>query len=203
MGIFDVNASDLIESIGEDFSQNKSIKKPSFIEYVKTGANRQRSPLNKDWFYSRMASVLYRVYKDGPVGTESLRTYYGGKKNRGVKPEHFMKASGKILRLCLQELEKLGFVKKAKKGRVITGSGEKFLIEKSKHVDSFVESRKELLKKMAEEKVERMKYVDMRRKQREDLRRIAGKPIAASTEKKPSSAQKADAKAEDKAQGKK
>ncbi len=29
------------------------------------------------------------------VGTERLRTYYGGKKNRGVKPEHQYKASGK------------------------------------------------------------------------------------------------------------
>ncbi len=203
MGIFDVNASDLIESIAEDLGRNKSIKKPAFTEYVKTGANRERAPLKKEWFFLRMSSILYRVYKDGPVGTESLRTYYGGKKNRGVKPEHFMKASGKILRLCLQELEKQGYVKKSKKGRVITGNGEKFLIEKSKHVNAFLENKNELSKKLREDKVERMKFTEIRRKQREDLRRIAGKPIAPSTEKSSASSKTSDGKASEKTQGKK
>lgn len=130
MGIYDVPAGMLIEEAAKDFKSR--VKKPAFADWAKTGPHRERAPNNLEWFFTRMASVLYRTYKEGNLGTGRLRVYYGGRKNRGVRPEKKVKASGKILRVCLQMLEKEGLVKKEKKGRVITGKGEKFLSDKAK-----------------------------------------------------------------------
>ena len=75
--------------------------------------------------------MLFRSYTLGPIGVSKLRSHYGGKKNRGYKPEHFYKGSGNIIRKVIQQLEKEGFVKtdlKSKhKGRLITAKGKKFL----------------------------------------------------------------------------
>ena len=131
MGIYDVPAAMLIEELAKDFKAK--VKKPSFTEFAKTGAHKERAPNNPDWFYTRMGSVLYRTYKDGITGTGKLRTYYGGRKNRGVRPEKKMKASGKVIRTCLQLLEKEGLLTKEKKGRKVSAKGEKLLFAKAKN----------------------------------------------------------------------
>jgi small subunit ribosomal protein S19e len=131
MGIYDVPAAHLIEEtagklIGE-------FEEPEFTGYVKTGMHRERAPQRKDWFYVRSASILYRAYKNGVIGTERLRSYYGGKRNRGLKTEHQYKSSGKVIRTVLQKLESAGYLEKAEpKGRKITGKGIKLLNEMSK-----------------------------------------------------------------------
>jgi len=133
LGIFDVPAVELIEAVAADIKKSGNYKEPAWTLFAKSGRHRERAPQRKDWWFMRCASILYRVYKDGPVGTESLRSYYGGKRNRGVKPHHFFKASGKVIRTCLQALEKDGLIKKAKpKGREIAAKGEKFLNVKAK-----------------------------------------------------------------------
>ncbi|MDO8528528.1 MAG: 40S ribosomal protein S19, partial [Nanoarchaeota archaeon] len=63
------------------------------------------------------------------------RTRYGSKKNRGMKPERFVKAGGKILRVILQQSDKAGFTEKVKDnkvlrtraGRKLTSKGREFL----------------------------------------------------------------------------
>lgn len=133
MGIFDVPATELIEAVAAELKKSPVFKEPVWTLFVKSGRHRERQPQRRDWWQMRCASILFRVFKDGPVGTESLRTYYGGKRNRGVKPHHFSKASGKVIRSCLQALEKDGLIKKAKpKGRQIAPKGEKFLNAKAK-----------------------------------------------------------------------
>lgn len=141
VSVYDVHPELLIQETAKDLKEKFKVAKPAFADFVKTGVNKERAPASPDWYYVRMASILRRVYVDGPVGVESLRTYYGGRKARGSKPHEFRKASGKIIRLCLQELEKLGFLEKDKNkdGRKITGKGEKFLNEKSKFADSITE----------------------------------------------------------------
>jgi len=125
----DVPAQIMIAEIAKDLKNNKKVLAPDFAKFVKTGSNREKAPQDKDWWYVRMASILRKVAINDKTTVNSLRTYYGGKKNRGVKPEIFKKAGGKIIRVCLQDLEKLGFVTKSaeKKGRVITPQGQKYL----------------------------------------------------------------------------
>jgi small subunit ribosomal protein S19e len=122
----------LIEKLSEELKKNENIKPPDWSKYVKTGVSTERPPLQDDWWFLRSASVLRKVYTNGPVGVQRLRTSYGGRRKmpHGKKVSHHRKAGGKIIRLILQQLENAGYVKKVekpKKGRVITSKGQKLL----------------------------------------------------------------------------
>jgi len=142
LGIYDVPAAELIKEVAKDLKQR--VKAPEWTRFVKTGSHVERAPNNPDWFFVRNASILYRIYREGPLGTGSLRTYYGGRKNRGKAPERKRKAGGKVIRVCLQTLEKDGLIKKDKKGRAITGKGMKYLNEKAKEVKVVLEAAKKI-----------------------------------------------------------
>jgi small subunit ribosomal protein S19e len=82
--------------------------------------------------------VLKQIYKKKVLGVNRLRTKYGSKKNRGFKPERFVKAGGKIIRTILQQADKAGFtesvkdlrgVKEKRMGRKLTEKGRKFMEE--------------------------------------------------------------------------
>ena len=125
--VFDVPADLLIEKVAEEFKSNDKINSPAWSNFVKTGVHKERKPENADWWYIRTASIIRRVYMDGPVGVISLRTFYGGKKDRGVRPEVFRKGSGSIVRTALKQLEDAGFVEKVEGGRVVSPAGRSFL----------------------------------------------------------------------------
>jgi len=126
----DVDPQKFIEVCKEELKKIEVIKPPEWAKFVKTGTHKKFPPEQEDWWYIRAASILRRIYLDGPVGVERLRTYYGGRKDRGHKPEKFKKGSGSIIRKCLQQLEAAGLVKKSegtKKGRIVTEEGKKFI----------------------------------------------------------------------------
>ena len=125
--VFDVPADLLINKVSEEFKNNDKIEAPAWSDFVRTGVHKERKPENEDWWFIRTASIIRRVYIDGPVGVESLRTFYGGKKDRGVRPEKFKKGSGAIIRNALHQLEDAGYVEKVEGGRVVTPSGRSFL----------------------------------------------------------------------------
>ncbi len=125
--IYDVPADSLINEIAKEFKENKKIKEPEWAKFIKTGVHKERRPENPDWWYVRCASILRRVYIDGPVGINSLKTYYGGKKDRGTSPEKFRQGSGAVIRGALHQLEAAGFVKKVGEGRLVTPEGKSFL----------------------------------------------------------------------------
>ncbi len=154
--IYDVDQSELVEKAAEELKKVEDIKPAEWALFVKTGAGRERAPADKNWWYKRAASVLRLVYKLGPIGVEKLRTKYGGKKNRGMKPEKFYKASGNILRKILQQLEKAGFVKKDEiksyKGRVVTPKGRSFLDKIASKIANFNKPKQA---KKSEEKLQK------------------------------------------------
>ena len=82
--VFDVPADLLIEKVAEELKENDKIESPAWSNFVRTGVHKERKPENPDWWFIRTASIIRRVYIDGPVGVSSLRTFYGGKKDRGV-----------------------------------------------------------------------------------------------------------------------
>ncbi len=129
--IFDHDQSRVVKALAEGLKS--LIKPPEWAGFVKTGVHKERPPENPDWWFLRAGSVLRKVYLLGPIGVSKLRRFYGGRKNRGVKPEHFFKGSGKIVRTILQQFESLGFVeqtvKAGHKGRVVTKKGEAFIQE--------------------------------------------------------------------------
>ncbi len=125
--VYDVPPDMLIQRVAERLKEMEEIKPPEWAVFVKTGVHKERSPEQDDWWYVRAAAILRKVYINQPVGIERLRTAYGGRKNRGVKPEKFRKGSGSIIRKVLQQLESAGLVKKTDKGRVVTPQGKALL----------------------------------------------------------------------------
>ena len=129
--IYDIDPQKLIEKVASELKKNSEIVPPEWAPFVKTGVSRQRAPENADWWFIRSAAILRTIYKEGVVGTSKLRSKYGGKQNRGRKPEKFKKSSGNIIRKILQQLEKAGLVMKEEKanskGRKITPAGQKLL----------------------------------------------------------------------------
>jgi len=125
----DVPADKLIAKLKEELKQVKEIQPPEWIYFVKSGVHRERPSQQEDFWYIRSASVLRRIYLDGPVGTERLRSYFGGRKGRGHKPARFRKSSGSIIRKILQQLETAGLTEKNqnKQGRKVSDKGRKFL----------------------------------------------------------------------------
>lgn len=123
----EVPSGKLIDKLKEELKKDENIKPPIWMNFAKSGAQAERPPQQKDFWYIRTASVLRRIYLDGPVGVSRLRTYFGGARKMGYKPSHFKKSSGNILRKIFQQLEKSGFIEKVKNGRKITSKGQKFL----------------------------------------------------------------------------
>jgi small subunit ribosomal protein S19e len=128
----------LIRKLAEELKKVDAIKAPDWAAFVKTGMHAERPPTQKDWWQTRAAAVLLSVDRLGPVGVQKLRVKYGGKKNRGHKPERFAKGSGNILRKSLQQLEKAGFIKQTvkngHKGRIVTPQGHSFIDKAAKPV---------------------------------------------------------------------
>ena len=128
MPVREVSASALVKRLVEELKKMKELTPPEWSHFTKTGTHKERPPEQPDWWYTRAASLLRRIFIDGPVGVQRLRSYYGGRKKRGVPPEHFRKASGKILRTILQQLEKAGLVIKTERGgRKLTAKGVNML----------------------------------------------------------------------------
>ena len=117
MSIYDVDPNELIEKIAEELKKIEVIKPEPWASYVKTGVHKERSPQRSDWWYVRAASILRKLVRYQPIGVSKLKRKYGGRKNRGVKPDHFYKASGSIIRKILQQLEKAELVENQKKGK--------------------------------------------------------------------------------------
>lgn len=131
MSIYDVDTNELLEKAAEALKKVEAVKMPKWATFVKTGPGKERPPEKPDWWYIRTASILRKIYLKGPIGVSKLRSYYRSKKNRGYKPERVYKASGKITRTILQQLEKANFIKQTEKGihkgRIITPKGKSFL----------------------------------------------------------------------------
>jgi len=143
----DVPADELIRRVARRLKEEyEQIRPPAWAFYAKTGAHKDRPPEDPDWWYVRAASILRKLYKAGePLGIETFRTIYGGRKNRGVKPERFAKAGGNAIRKILQQLEAAGLVAKVPgKGRVITPLGVSLLDRTAKEI------AEELVKKYPE-----------------------------------------------------
>lgn len=133
--IYNLPAQEYNLKLAEALKKVSAFKSPEWVEFVKSGAGKER-PINEpDFWYKRAASILRQIYLNKVVGVNRLRTKYGSKKNRGFQPEEFRRASGKIIRVILQQSDEAGFTEKvkpirgvrARSGRKISERGKKFL----------------------------------------------------------------------------
>jgi small subunit ribosomal protein S19e len=125
--VYDVPADHIIRRVAEELKKRKEITPPAWAAFAKTGVHKEMPPEDPDWWFIRVAAVLRRIYVDGPLGVERMRSFYGGNKNRGSKPNAFRKGSGSILRKSVQQLEAAGLLVHDKTGRKVSPAGMAFL----------------------------------------------------------------------------
>lgn len=122
--------------LAEALKKISEFKQPDWVEFVKSGPSKARPIEDPDFWYKRAASVLRQIYKKKVVGVNRLRTRYGSKKKRGVRPEEFRKSGGKIIRIILQQADQAGLteivkgikgVRGKRPGRQLTEKGKKFM----------------------------------------------------------------------------
>ena len=130
--VYDVPPAKLIEGLKAELKKTSAVKPPEWAAFVKTGADKEKIPEDKDWWYIRSASILCKLYKGGPIGIQGLKRKYAGKKNRGYKPDAVRGASGAVIKHILVQLEGAGFAEKTKRGRIITKEGTS-LLDKISH----------------------------------------------------------------------
>jgi small subunit ribosomal protein S19e len=84
----------------------------------------------------------------GPIGVQRLRSEYGGRLDRGVRPEHAREGGGAIIRNALQQLAAAGLVETlGTKGRVVTSEGRRLLDAVATEIKSELEKQLPELKK--------------------------------------------------------
>lgn len=121
--VYDVPADMLISRLAE-ILKNEDIPPPDWIPFVKTGVHADKPPQDRQWWHTRCASLLRKIYLHGPIGVNGLSKEYGGGKPRGYGAAHHRNAGGAIIRNAIHGLEKLGYVEKAaKKGRIASKQG--------------------------------------------------------------------------------
>ena len=128
--IFAQNPEKFIPALAELLKQLPEFEAPEWATFVKSGSSRERPPALEDFWYTRAASILRQLYIKGVLGVGKLRTKYGSRKDRGGKPDKFRKASGKIIRVILQQAENAGLVEKLDRlqfGRRLTAKGRDLL----------------------------------------------------------------------------
>lgn len=126
MKAWTIPANDVIKQISSELKKNSEIKPPEWVGSVKTGSHAERVPQDEDFWYTRCAALLLSLSKT-PAGVQRLRNKYGGSRGHQVANHHHRKAGGKSIRLAMQQLEKAGFLKKEKTGRVVTPAGLSFM----------------------------------------------------------------------------
>jgi len=145
---YDVPADVLIGKLSGYIKENiKEVTAPEWAAHVKTGSHVERVPQVPDWWYVRTASLLRKLYMNGPVGVQRLRKEYGGRKRKGDAPAHHRKAGGSIIRTSLQQLEKAGLVDKVEKsGRIVSKKGRSLLDAMSTQIKKDLDREKPELK---------------------------------------------------------
>jgi small subunit ribosomal protein S19e len=136
--VYEIEPQQYNLKLAEALKAVPEFKAPEWTEFVKSSPSNERPIEDPDFWYKRAASILKQIYKKNVVGVNRLRTKYGSKKNRGMKPERFVKSGGKIIRTILQQADKAGFTESVKDvrglkvkrmGRKLTDKGRKFMEE--------------------------------------------------------------------------
>jgi len=134
--IYDLPTQEYNLKLAEALKKIPEFEVPEWVQFVKSSPSKERPIDDPDFWHKRAASILRQIYKKRLLGVNRLRTRYGSKKNRGTRPEKFVRAGGKIIRTILQQCDKAGLtemskivkgVRNKKPGRQLTKKGKELL----------------------------------------------------------------------------
>jgi len=146
---FNIPASIYIQRLAKHIKDNvDSVQPPPWSLVAKTSSHTPRQPEDPEWWFTRAASILRKIYIHGPIGIEQLRAEYGGRKRKGNIREHAKKGGGSNIRKILQQLEAAGLIETSKnKGRTITKDGRRTLDKLAAEIQKELEQKQPELKK--------------------------------------------------------
>lgn len=128
--VYRVQAKPLLQAIEDTLKTIEKIELPKNHDLIKTGFGKQYSPQSPDWFYARMAAIVRLMMCKGKVSRHGLAYRYGNRKNRGVRPTSFAKASDFVNLSAIKQLENIEWFNFDKKGGdVITDAAKTILTD--------------------------------------------------------------------------
>merc|ERR1719348_148120 len=147
--MFDTPSNKLISEIATYLEQNDKLTLPKYVDIMKTSSGKENSPQQKNWYYTRTASILRKI----AINTESdldysvderkpkmhkaftqeknltvtkLSSMYGCKKNRGCRPGKKVRSYRSLIVMILKDLEKLNYINN-EKNLTLTNDGQSFI----------------------------------------------------------------------------
>ena len=145
----DVPSARLISALAERIKSLPAVQEPDWARWVKTGSHAERPPANDDWWFTRAASLMRKLYLHGPVGLGDLERAYGGSKALHYYPKHHRDAGGSSIRRILKQLEQAELVAKTPKGRVLSSRGRAMLDKVSAELFASLSQEKKALARYA------------------------------------------------------
>jgi len=144
-----IPAPTFIKHLAKHIKDNiDQVQPPTWATIAKTSSHTQRQPQDPDWWFTRTASILRKIYLHGPIGTQTLRANYGGRKGNKVSREHAKKGGGSNIREIMQQLEAAGLIETIKnKGRTLTKEGRRTLDKLAAQTQEELEKKQPELKK--------------------------------------------------------
>lgn len=134
VNVHDVPSSRLIGALAGQMKELPGMQAPDWAQWAKTGSHAERPPTSPDWWFTRAASIMRKLYLHGPVGLTDLTRAYGGTKALHYNPKHHRDAGGSSIRKIMQQLEQAELVAKTPKGRVLSPKGRSLLDRTSKQI---------------------------------------------------------------------
>ena len=134
VSVYDVPSSKLIGALAGQMKSLPGMQAPEWAQWVKTGSHAERPPENPDWWLTRAASIMRKLYLHGPVGLSDLARAYGGTKALHYNPKHHRDAGGSSIRKIMHQLETAELVSKTPRGRVLSPKGRALLDKASKEI---------------------------------------------------------------------
>ena len=137
----DVPANKFIAAYAAHLKKTQKIKPIDGHEYLKTAFYKDMHPECPDWYYTRAAALARKLYLRPQIGVGRLRHLFGSVRRNGHCANRHGKASGKIIRHALIQLEKAGIITRFKDEqgnvfdeRIVSKEGQKELNEVAKNV---------------------------------------------------------------------
>jgi small subunit ribosomal protein S19e len=149
VSVHDVPSGKLITALAVQMKEVPGVEQPEWSRFVKTGSHAERPPTNSEWWFTRAASLMRKLYLHGPVGLGDLERAYGGSKALKYYPKHHRDAGGSSIRKILKQLEQAELVAKTPKGRILSSKGRAMLDKASKDVFASISEENKALARYA------------------------------------------------------
>jgi small subunit ribosomal protein S19e len=149
VSVHDVPSGKLITALAEQVKGLQGMDEPDWAKWVKTGSHAERPPTDPEWWFTRAASLMRKLYLHGPVGLTDLERAYGGTKALHYNPKHHRDAGGSSIRRILKQLEQQELVAKTPKGRVLSSKGRAMIDKVSKDVFASISADNKALARYA------------------------------------------------------